>query len=128
MPTPKRAARRRWISRLTLGALLSLAGLAVGSGCSLQGEGERCDPANNDADCESGLVCVTGDDLVGLRGIEQAGLCCPKSNPTGPCLRSRAFTDDGGGSLPPGPDAVDGGAGSDAAQGAGSAKDAGAGG
>jgi len=124
MPTPKRAAPRRWISRLMLGTLLSLAALGTGLGCSLQGEGERCDPANNDADCESGLECVTGDDLVGLRGIEQAGLCCPKSTPTGACLRSRAFTDDGG-TLPPDPDPVDSRAGPDAAQSAASAQDAG---
>ncbi len=48
-------------------------------GCSKQGEGERCDPANASLDCESGLVCRDASDL-GL-GSESdligAALCCP---------------------------------------------------
>lgn len=67
-------------SHITLPRVLSLvAAIALGIGCSKQGEGERCDPANASLDCESGLVCRDASDL-GL-GSESdligAALCCP---------------------------------------------------
>jgi hypothetical protein len=56
-----------------------VAAVALIIGCSKQGEGERCDPANASLDCESGLVCRDASDL-GL-GSESdligAALCCP---------------------------------------------------
>ncbi len=36
--------------------------------CSKQGEGERCDTANNNDDCESGLIC---------QNVQTYWLCCP---------------------------------------------------
>jgi hypothetical protein len=63
---------------LSRGAALVVA-VILGIGCSKQGEGERCDPANASLDCESGLVCRDASDL-GL-GSESdlvgAALCCP---------------------------------------------------
>jgi len=46
---------------------LSLLLLAM-PGCSKQGEGERCDSANNNDDCESGLIC---------QNVQSYWLCCP---------------------------------------------------
>lgn len=41
-------------------------------GCSLQGEGERCDQQSNNEDCESGLVCTSPLNIVG-----DIYRCCP---------------------------------------------------
>jgi hypothetical protein len=47
------------------------------AGCSQQEEGERCDPANLNADCDTGLSCVS---LSSLHRGSVGGVCCPDSN------------------------------------------------
>ena len=55
-----------------------------GFGCSLQGEGERCDSQNGDLDCQTGLTCVSSKDLGG-----SADICCPPAGSTNPeCLKT----------------------------------------
>jgi hypothetical protein len=78
-----------------LGLLLCL---ALGWGCSKQGEGERCDIANADLDCETGLVCL-GETQLSIKGRGVA-LCCPQfaANTTVDACRATA-------SLPAEPDA-----------------------
>jgi hypothetical protein len=48
------------------------------SGCSRQGEGERCDLANgksgSDSDCADGLVCTSGQQLG-----RSSDICCPEN-------------------------------------------------
>jgi uncharacterized membrane protein YgcG len=51
------------------GCLLALLVLA---GCAEQGEGERCERSNADADCEVGLRCVP---------LEIGAICCPVDRP-----------------------------------------------
>lgn len=50
---------------------------ALACACSEQGEGERCDTNNFSLDCETGLICRSGESL----NIEDEGrgvaLCCP---------------------------------------------------
>jgi hypothetical protein len=67
------ATGRRFLEGFFL--LLVCAGFAVG--CGRQGEGERCDVRNGNADCESGLVCTPASDLIRVAGGENAALCCP---------------------------------------------------
>jgi hypothetical protein len=59
--------------------LAFVAAVVLGIGCSKQGEGERCDPANANLDCESGLVCRDASDLgLGSESdLSGAALCCP---------------------------------------------------
>ena len=65
---------------MQLGKLCILAGssaLLIAFFCSLpscgkQGEGERCDQANGDEDCEDGLVCTSKQDLQ-----TSSDICCP---------------------------------------------------
>jgi hypothetical protein len=52
----------------------SLAALLSAPGCSQQGEGERCDSAKNgDDDCDSGLTCVSANELLS----PETDRCCP---------------------------------------------------
>lgn len=69
--------RSRRIPRMSRFASLLAASLVVSTlavfampGCSNQGEGERCDPNNNNDDCASGLTCQT---IAG----QPSPLCCP---------------------------------------------------
>lgn len=59
-----------------LQAVSLLAALLLGTGCSKQAEGERCDQ-NNGAftDCEAGLACI-GEGQLSITGTRVA-LCCP---------------------------------------------------
>jgi hypothetical protein len=45
-------------------------------GCAKQQEGERCDPNSGNLDCDTGLVCRSGDQLSIAAG-PRAALCCP---------------------------------------------------
>jgi hypothetical protein len=55
-------------------AVVSAVAVLSMPGCSQQGEGQRCDPnKNGDADCESGLVCVSKGTL---RDETADGRCC----------------------------------------------------
>lgn len=81
-------------------------------GCADQGEGERCDRRNNNADCESGLVCTSKETLK-----SNADLCCPppprvpsvaQCTPgAGGGVAPDASTPDGGGELPDAGEAPD---------------------
>jgi hypothetical protein len=42
--------------------------------CSKQGQGERCELLNGNADCESGLVCASAREL---RAKDEVDRCCP---------------------------------------------------
>ena len=46
------------------------------SACGKQGEGERCDINNSSLDCESGLRCLSGDQL-NIENGRGVALCCP---------------------------------------------------
>jgi hypothetical protein len=46
----------------SLVSLVAVAGWIALSACSNQGEGERCETANLDEDCQAGLVCVPDPD------------------------------------------------------------------
>ena len=46
--------------------------------CSEQGEGERCDTNNGHLDCQTGLVCRSGESLNIEEEVGRGGaLCCP---------------------------------------------------
>jgi hypothetical protein len=75
--TVSRALRATGNLRALLCALALFApGLA---GCSQQGEGERCDPANLNGDCDTGLSCVS---LSALHRGTVGAVCCPDANAT----------------------------------------------
>lgn len=67
-----------FLLRLVLGgaALLPLAG------CADQAEGERCDPKNNNLDCEGNLICTS---LRSLNAGTEGAICCPASGGSGAC-------------------------------------------
>jgi len=69
-------------SALAVALLVSLGSCMA---CSQQAEGDRCDTANKNGDCESGLICVPLSQLH--RGTEGA-VCCPQDNATADvCLK-----------------------------------------
>jgi len=58
---------------VALGSLALTGALVVSiPSCSDQGEGERCDRANGDGDCEDGLICKSKKDLG-----TSSDICCP---------------------------------------------------
>lgn len=67
-------------------------------GCAKQAEGERCDRANDNNDCESGLECVS---LLTLTGAAEGAVCCPRSNPSEPICRRRGIDLSGDDEEPP---------------------------
>jgi len=71
--------------------------LALGWGCSKQGEGERCDTNNLSLDCDTGLVCK-GEANLSIKGRGVA-LCCPSSGPSSVAACQAVAV------LPPEPDA-----------------------
>jgi hypothetical protein len=73
-------------------ALLCLTLLAA---CGKQGEGERCDLNSGNLDCDTGLVCRSGD-LLNISGSGVA-LCCPPEGVTPSANSCRAT----GAVLPP---------------------------
>jgi hypothetical protein len=51
---------------------------SMAPGCTTHGEGGRCDSMNLNADCDNGLVCIHGDDIILPEGgTSQADICCP---------------------------------------------------
>lgn len=61
---------KRTVSWISAAALLVTLGLMGAVACSNQGEGERCDPNNDNKDCSSGLTCQK------IEG-QSSPLCCP---------------------------------------------------
>lgn len=60
--------------RLGRAAVLALLALAPLASCSsLAEEGESCDRANGNADCEDGLICRSALDVAATRSV-----CCPR--------------------------------------------------
>ena len=52
--------------------------VALAPSCTTHGEGGRCDPNNGNADCDNGLICINGDDIILPEGgYSQAAICCP---------------------------------------------------
>lgn len=68
--------------RLTPRSIRRFAALAIClaapvlGGCAEQGEGERCDPKNDNLDCDGDLVCTT---LRSLNRGTVGAICCPRS-------------------------------------------------
>jgi hypothetical protein len=57
-------------------ALLAFVGALVASvACSNQGEGQFCDTANGNSDCQDGLQCVAAPGLPS--GLVNTNRCCP---------------------------------------------------
>jgi len=72
--------------------------LSLGTGCAKQAEGERCDPLNENLDCEENLLC-TAEGLLKEKGADR---CCPPDGvetTSGNCSResSGAFGNGGSG-------------------------------
>ena len=83
---------KRTMSRIVAAALLVAIGLTGAMACSNQGEGERCDPNNDNEDCASGLTC---------RKIEgqESPLCCPpvgEPATVSACIPGRTLQPDSG--------------------------------
>ena len=56
--------------------------------CAGQGEGDRCDHKNGDADCATGLVCKQSQELGG-----NADICCPNGTSQNPeCIPGGGVT------------------------------------
>jgi hypothetical protein len=72
--------------------------LAAASACSNQGQGERCDKNNNDADCSAGLVCTSASLLAPGLPVGSA-ICCPVAGQpvTVDACRSQSSFNTGGG-------------------------------
>src|SRR5690606_24127429 len=79
----RQAAMNARLSRRphALGSFLRLATsmllVASALGCAEQGEGERCDLANDNTDCEGDLVCTS---LRSLNRGTVGAVCCPENN------------------------------------------------
>jgi hypothetical protein len=69
-------ARSTLIRTVLLGVAFAL---AIAPGCAKQGEGERCAPnAAGNTDCDDGLVCVQGEELLDdVETADDFGRCCP---------------------------------------------------
>jgi hypothetical protein len=94
----RRGSRRLSLSRRPgVAAGFGLLCLALGWGCSKQGEGERCDTNNFDIDCDTGLICK-GEAQLSIKGRGVA-LCCPRSGPSSVAACQAVAV------LPPEPDA-----------------------
>lgn len=65
---------RRWLFACLTGALLT----ALAASCTGQGEGQRCQSANNNDDCQSGLVCGKAKTSSGTN----FEVCCPPAGQT----------------------------------------------
>lgn len=86
-PKPRRHRQNRTALVLALLGSTLLGGLVFVAACGSQGEGERCQKANDNAngtndDCDDGLVCKASKDLPldpSFRGQvrDNEGRCCP---------------------------------------------------
>jgi hypothetical protein len=80
------------------GLSLVATAFVVASACSDQGEGQRCDRNNNDADCSPGFVCLPTASLTGLKAPTGSAICCPGPGgpaPTVDACRSKSVFDGG---------------------------------
>lgn len=74
-----RLTRRNHVLGSVLQLAISALLLVASVGCAEQGEGERCDLNNDNADCEGSLVCTS---LRSLNRGTVGAVCCPDSNPS----------------------------------------------
>lgn len=91
-----------------LAFVLLLAGIMIGSACSNQGEGERCEEQNGNNDCntDEGLICFKKSDL---NSSASSDTCCPRdrTKATSPvCKIQSKFDEPGDGAVTPRPDAT----------------------
>src|SRR5262245_6069817 len=77
---------------LALAAALLLASSLLAFGCGKQGEGERCDINNNNADCAGDLICKSSEDLN-----RSSDVCCPETGSVEPACIPNVGTGGGGG-------------------------------
>lgn len=70
--TGSRARRRNIAAAVTM---LTLGGWLVLSACSNNAEGERCQTANNNDDCEQGLICLASSQVN--PSYNSSDRCCP---------------------------------------------------
>lgn len=93
-PRARGDSNPRRIAAIALGAIIG-AFIAIGSACSNQGEGERCEVENGNDDCrtEEGLICYPEEQLKNA-GSDR---CCPidRSKATNPICKTSV--DIGGG-------------------------------
>lgn len=71
-----RRSRKRVLGAASVVSLL----LALIGACSDNGEGERCESANGNADCQSGLVCTKASQLA--PEFATSDRCCPADRAT----------------------------------------------
>jgi hypothetical protein len=92
--------------RAVIGCALVLTALLASVACADQEEGQRCDPANGNNDCASGLVCIRADRLA---LVEVGAICCPPpgqdENAVKECRAELQSGDGGSTILPIDPDA-----------------------
>lgn len=108
--------------RHVLALVLVSAAVVLGGApaCSQQTEGERCDSAKaGDADCESGLSCVSYNSLINGNGADR---CCPAAGTETDkrCTRGTPSTGTGGSSSTAGSSGTAGSGGSAGSSSAGS--------
>lgn len=89
MKRPLPSASRRTVGMVLAAVLLTC--MAIGTACSNQGEGERCD---TDDDCQSGLRCQTNN--LPQYNNQVVPRCCPPANPTALDCKAPIGSDDGG--------------------------------
>jgi hypothetical protein len=71
-------ARRRTIAAVVTS--LTIGGWLVLSACSNNAEGERCQVANNNDDCENGLICLASSQVN--PSYNSSDRCCPVDRTT----------------------------------------------
>ncbi len=71
----ERIRRNRRTKAAAIVTLATVAGWIALAACSNQGEGERCQVANNSDDCQDGLICIEARNLP--QGYNNADRCCP---------------------------------------------------
>lgn len=83
---------KRAVSWTFFASTIAVLGLTGVMACSNQGEGERCDPDNNNEDCASGLTCQK------IQGQESPLCCPPPPNPAtvSACIPGQLLQPDSG--------------------------------
>lgn len=108
-----RLTRRNHVLGSVLQLAISALLLVASVGCAEQGEGERCDLNNDNADCEGSLVCTS---LRSLNRGTVGAVCCPDSNPSANvCKRLSLDLDDDDDEAPTDDSAADDSAADDSA-------------
>jgi hypothetical protein len=87
----KRGGRLR--AGITSGVIAASIIMVAIAACSNGGEGARCETANGNSDCQSGLVCMPGKQAA--PGWNNADWCCPPSSEratatAAPCIQGQS--------------------------------------